>query len=422
MLAPPSSKLSAVINREQKQGQLLLSIGIRFLIYMVHWMVLALLPLLLKQTGFSDLAIGTAIGTFALASMFLMLPMGTFSDLFSPKRTIMAGAFLYGLYFALLPVISTFLLLLLNMVLGGVGSACPIVVSEGLYLKQFGQMQRGRRISFFQLATYLGFGAGPLIGGLIMQKSIISLYVVAVCGSLLILAAAFFLHDYEPITFSFTAYRGDIMKPRPLLLLACIFVLGSHFGTEQTSLSLLMETRLGFSPQTIGLVFAGLGLWMAIAVPFIGRWHDRRNSQFLFLLCGLLLSGFFQALTSRAESFAGLLTIRSMHTLGDAFALLELSVLTAVLFPAQRLGGNSGLLYSVRTMATFLAALQSGFVNRLWGYHVSFGLNGLFVMLFALASIAYILTHRQKRDSIGWHRGALQRKTEPDLEDSQKFV
>jgi MFS family permease len=409
-MLPSSTSNDSAVSRERQRGQLLLSIGIRFLIYTVHWMVLALLPLLLKQAGFSDLAIGTAIGVFAVSSMFLMLPMGTFSDIFSPKRTIMCGALLYGLYFALLPAISSFLPLLLNMVLGGIGSACLIVVSEGLYLKQFGQMQRGRRISFFQLATYLGFGAGPLIGGLVMQRSIASLYAVAVCGALLILVAAFFLHDYEPITFNFTAYRGDIMKPRPLLLLACIFVLGSHFGTEQTSLSLLMETRLGFSPQTIGLVFAGLGLWMAIAVPFIGRWHDRRNSQFLFLLCGLLLSGFFQALTSQADSFTGLLAIRSMHTLGDAFALLELSVLTAALFPAQRLGGTSGLLYAVRTMATFFAALLSGLVNRSWGYHASFGLNGLFVMLFALASIAYILTHRQKRDSIGWHRGALQKE------------
>ena len=93
-----------------------------------------------------------------------------------------------------------------------------------------------------------------------------------------------------------------------------------------------------------------------------------------------------------------------MHTIGDAFALLELSVLTAVFFPSQRLGGNSGLLYAVRTMATFLAALLSGFINRSWGNHFSFGINGLFVMLFALASIFYILTHRQRMESVGWRR------------------
>lgn len=403
-MRPPPSRNAAAVDRQPRQGQLLLSIGIRFFIYVVHWMVLALLPLLLRQVGFSDIAIGTAIGVFALSSMLLMLPMGTFSDFFSPKRTIMAGALLYGIYFALLPTITSFLPLLLNMVLGGIGSACLIVVSEGLYLKQFGQMQRGRRISFFQFATYLGFGTGPLIGGFVVGKSYGALFAVAVLGAIVIFALASQLHDYEPIAYSLTAYRGDVMRPRPILLLACIFVLGSHFGTEQTSLTLLMETRLHFSPQTIGMIFAGLGLWMAVAVPFIGSWHDRRSSQFLFLLCGLLVSGFFQALTSLAGSFAGLLAIRAMHTIGDAFALLELSVLTAVFFPSQRLGGNSGLLYAVRTMATFLAALLSGFINRSWGYHFSFGINGLFVMLFALASIFYILTHRQKMESVGWRR------------------
>lgn len=401
---PPSTSHDITGSQEWQRGQLLLSTCIRFFIYAVHWMVLALLPLLLRQAGFSDVAIGTAIGVFAVSSMFLMLPMGTVSDLFSPKRTIMAGAILYGLYFALLPSVSSLVFLLLNMVLGGIGSACLIVVSEGLYLKQFGQMQRGRRISFFQVATYLGFGTGPLIGGFVMPISPGSLFAFATFGAFIVLALAFFLHDSEPITFNFTAYRGDVMRPRPLLLLACIFVLGSHFGTEQTSLSLLLETRLHFSPRTIGMIFAGLGLWMAVAVPFIGNWHDRRGSQFLFLLCGLLVSGFFQALTSLAGSFASLLAIRAMHTLGDAFALLELSVLTAVFFPSQRLGGNSGLLYAVRTMATFLAAILSGFINRSWGYHLSFGLNGLFVVLFALASIGYILTHRQRRESVGWRR------------------
>lgn len=401
-MQPVNSPHAPFSGADRQGGQLLLSITIRFFIYTVHWMVLALLPLLLRQTGFSDVAIGTAIGVFAMSSMLLMLPMGTFSDFFSPKRTIMAGATLYGLYFAFLPVVSSLLPLLLNMVLGGMGSACLIVVSEGLYLKQFGQMQRGKRISLFQIATYLGFGTGPLIGGLVMQKSASSLYVIAVLGAVAILALAFFLRDYASITFRLTAYREDVMKPRPLLLLACIFVLGSHFGTEQTSLSLLMETRLHFSPRTIGLIFAGLGLWMAAAVPFIGRWHDRRGSQFLFLLCGLLVSGLFQALTSFAGSFGGLLFIRAMHTLGDAFALLELSVLTAVFFPTQRLGGNSGLLYAVRTLATFLAAVLCGFINRSWGYHISFGLNGLFVVVFALASIGYILSHRQRMESIGW--------------------
>jgi len=397
----PSSYGSTAGGKRQ-MGQMLLSVSIRFFIYAVHWMILALLPLLLKTAGFSDVAIGLAIGVFSLSSMLLMLPMGTFSDFFSPRRTIMAGALLYSLYFALLSVVSSLPSLLITVILGGIGSACLIVVSEGLYLKQFGQRLPGRRISYFQLATYLGFGTGPLVGGLVMEQSVNVLYLIAALGALVIFLLAFFLLDYEAITFNLGAYREDILRPRPLLLLACIFVIGSHFGTEQTSLSLLMETRLGFSPRTIGVIFAGLGLWMAVAVPFIGRWHDRRKSQFLFLLSGLLVSGLFQAITSLASGFMSLLAIRTIHTLGDAFALLELSVLTAVFFPSHRLGGNSGLLYAVRTLATFLAAVAAGLVNRTWGYQVSFGLNGIFVVLFALASMVYILTSRQKRQSVGW--------------------
>ncbi len=44
--------------------------------------------------------------------------------------------------------------------IGGLGIAALIVVSESLYLKQFGREKRGVRVAVYQLSTYLGFGFG----------------------------------------------------------------------------------------------------------------------------------------------------------------------------------------------------------------------------------------------------------------------
>lgn len=384
--------------------QILLAIIIRFLIYFVHWMVLAHLPVLLKAYGFTDIEIGFTIGLFSLSSMALMLPMGALSDFFSPRRTLLVGALLFALYFGALTIIRSFVLLLPAIFIGGFGAAGLIVVSESLYLKHFGQEKRGRRVAFFQLSTYLGFGVGPLVGGIIIQQWPSLLFKIAAAGAFIIFLLCFYLRDYGTIKFTVTEYGRDMLQPKPLLLLACIFVVGSHFGTEQTSLSLLMTKNLNFSPSTIGLVFAGLGLWMAAIVPFIGRMHDRRQSLFLFLLLGLGISGLFQFLTAWAAGFWSLLTIRLAHTMGDAFALLELSVLTAFLFPSQRLGGNSGLLYAVRTLATFLAAVFSGLANRQWGYQASFIGNGVFVLIFAVTGILYIQTNAKRLEAVGWRR------------------
>jgi len=110
--------------------QILLSITIRFLIYFTHWLVLAYLPLLLKGYGLSDMQIGMAIGLFSLSSMALMLPLGLFSDIFSPKRTMLCGALLYGGYFAALLTARSFAWILAAVCVGGLGSAALVVVSE----------------------------------------------------------------------------------------------------------------------------------------------------------------------------------------------------------------------------------------------------------------------------------------------------
>jgi MFS family permease len=384
--------------------QILLSVSIRFFLYFVHWMVLAYLPVVLRGYGFSDVQVGSVIGFFALSSMALMLPMGVFSDFFSPKRTMLSGAVLYAIYFAALIKVRSFIALLPVLFLGGVGSAALIVVSESLYLKHFGNIERGRRVAFYQLSTYLGFGLGPLVGGFVVEQRPALLFMVALLGALMIFGLSLFLDDYEPIVFSFKKYGEDVVGFKPLLLIACVFVLGTHFGVEQTSFSLLLQEKLGFAPQVIGLVFAGLGLWMALAVPFIGRLHDKRQSVFLFFLGGLAVSGFFQAITAWAFDFWSLLIIRLLHTLGDAVALLELGVLVALLFPAQRLGGNSGLIYGVRTLATFMAAVLAGVLNGQWGYGASFVGNGCFVMLFVAASIIFIVLSRARMGAVGWHR------------------
>ena len=386
--------------------QILLSVFIRFLIYFTHWLVLAYLPLLLKGYGLSDMQIGTAIGLFSLSSMVLMFPLGVFSDFFSPRRTMLWGAVLYAVYFASLPYIRSFAWLVPAVFAGGLGSAALVVVSESLYLKNFAQVQRSRRVAIYQLSTYLGFGLGPLAGGLVVQSRPELIFSFALAGTAAIFLCSLFLADYEPIVFSFRKYGEDVARFKPLLLIACLFAMSTHFGVEQTSFSLLMKEKLGLAPREIGMVFACMGVWMALMVPLVGRFHDNRQAVFLFFIGGMACSAFFQVLTACAWNIWSLLIIRLLHNFGDTVALLELGVLVALLFPSARLGGSSGLLYGVRTFGTFLSAVLAGSLNREWGYAASFVGNGLFVLCFVTACAAFIGLSPERRQAVGWQGAA----------------
>ena len=357
-----------------------------FLFHFVHWMVLAYLPIIFKSYGLTDSQIGFIIGLYAISSMTLMLPIGFFSDYFSPKKIVIAGAFLLSLYFSSLLFVKSFSGLMPVALAGGTGSAALTTVLYALYLKVIEKGKRGKQVAFFQLGSYLGYGLGPLSGGLLL--TVIqphSLFKTALVISLALLLVTFLLKDSTPITFSFREYRKDLGKSATIFLIAGSFVMATHFGVEQTSFSLFMKEDIKLSSSQIGLIFGGIGLWMACLVPLVGYLRDRRDRIFTFLWIGLLLSSIFQFITGLVSSASTLLLVRILHTTGDTLAILEVGVLTALLFPEHRLGGNSGLLFGIRTLGIFSGSFLAGLFNMKMGYGFSFMANGVFVFIFALS-------------------------------------
>jgi len=365
-----------------------------FLFYFVHWMVLAYLPIVFKSYSLTDAQIGFIIGLYSISSMTLMVPMGFFSDYFSPKKIVMAGAFLLALYFLSLLFVRDFLGLIPVVIVGGIGSAALTTVLYALYLKIIEKGKRGKQVAFFQLGSYLGYGLGPLTGGLLLSAvQPPGLFKMALVISLVLILVTFLLQDSTPITFSFREYRKDLREPATMFLIVGVFVMATHFGVEQTSFSLLMKEDIKLTPSQIGLIFSGIGLWMACLVPLAGYLRDRRQKIFTFLWVGLLVSSIFQFITGLVSSPGTLLFVRILHTTGDTLAILEVGVLTALLFPEHRLGGNSGLLFGVRTLAMFAGSFIAGLLNMKLGYGFSFMANGVFVFIFAISILIFCKLH-----------------------------
>lgn len=356
-------------------------------------MVLAYLPLLFKSYSFTDQQIGFAIGLKSFSSILLVLPFGVFSDYFSPKKTLTLGAICYSSYFLLLVSLRDFSSICFVLVLGGLGAAAIRVILMSLYLKLIDPKGRGKKVAFLHMGGYLGFGLGPLVGGYVYEIYGASLMIKgALVLSIAIIMLTFLLEDAPPVVFSFKDYKRDIKKPDALFLMAVVFVLGTHFGAEQSSISLLMKDIIGLSKKEIGLVFFVLGTWMALLVPFAGVLMDRKRRVFLLLLVGLLISSCFQFITAFTTTLYALLIVRMIHTMGDTLAILESDVLTAHFFPPARLGGNSGLIFCVRTSAIFVFAAFSGWLNHIWSYKMPFIVNG--IMVFAFSSMVLLYRNR----------------------------
>ncbi|MEJ5300033.1 MAG: MFS transporter [Thermodesulforhabdaceae bacterium] len=355
-----------------------------FTFTLLFWMIVAFLPLHLRSIDLSPEKAGVVMGVYSIAALIFMIPLGVLSDRVGAKSMLMIGLGLTLLHIAGLYHASEFLALLCVTFIGGIGWAIFQTVLYALFLKVIPEEGKALNISLYQARLFVGFGIGPLLGGLLIQDGGYGLVlkVSALVGVFLGMCFAA-LPSAKLSVFKWLDYCKDILHKPPLLFLLLYFVYGLHFGVEQSGFSVLMDD-LFFSSREIGLVYMAIGIWMGFLAPFAGRWIDVTERIAPFLIGGIVVSSFFHILTAYATSFSGMVIIRLLHTLGDTYVILSFGLLTALLFPEERMGGNSAVVYTVRTLGTFSGNVLTGVVAAKLGISGAFVLSGGVIMVASL--------------------------------------
>jgi MFS family permease len=352
-------------------------------------MLLAFLPVHLRALGFGGHALGGLMATIPLSTLLLVAPFGIISDRYSPRRLIYAGVVLSGAFAGGLGVFSGTVALTAVFFVGGVGFTCFHIPINSLYFKLLGDKQRGVRIATIFAGTVLGYGFGPLFGGLVLSNfSMRALFVVALGGFVLLGFLALWLPDAKPIKFSIATYRDDLRRPAVLFLVVSTFIVASHAGVERTSLTLLITEVVHLSVSKVGFVYACVGVWIAGIGLLAGHAFDKTRRVVIVLSIGLAWSGIFQAATPFAGSFVALLGVRLLHTMGDAFFFILNPILMSLIFPNVRIGGHFGFILTITMFSTSLFAYLAGAVSQPWGHSVAFILNGAMMVVTAGAFIA----------------------------------
>lgn len=332
------------------------------------------------------------MGIYSIAALIFMIPLGVLSDRLNAKTMLITGTVLVLLHICGLYYVSEFIPLLGVTFMGGIGWSLFQTVLYALFLKVIPEEGKGLNIALYQAGLFVGFGVGPLLGGLLIQKSGYGLLLKVSAFVAVFLAACFYLLPSTRLSvFKWFDYYKDIVRKPPLLFLLLYFVYGLHFGVEQSGFSVLMDD-LFFSSNQIGLVYMAIGVWMGVLAPFVGRWIDVSQRIAPFLIGGIVLSAVFHILTAYVTSFSQMVIVRLLHTLGDTYVILSFGLLTALLFPGERMGGNSAVVYTVRTLGTFSGNILTGFTAAKIGIPGSFVFSGVFIMLVGLILIPQIMS------------------------------
>ena len=143
-----------------------------------------------KALGGDDVAVGVAVGAFAVGAILLRPLAGRIGDRFGRRVLMIGGALIVGHRpRCCRALIESLEWLIGTRVLMGLGEACFFVGAATMITDLAPEERRGEAVSYWSVAVYGGLAFGPVLGELLLDGSNYDL-VWYVAGGLGLLAAA----------------------------------------------------------------------------------------------------------------------------------------------------------------------------------------------------------------------------------------
>ncbi len=278
-----------------------------------------------RDLGAGGVGIGLVVGAIYGSRLFLQPVIGRLADRHGYRMLLLFGTLLYVPIAVVYASASNVAVLVIARLLHGVGSAIvlPMVMAV---LGQHSVGKSGAAMARFNVAQWLGYAVGPLLGGglaAIFDAEVIFL-LLAPAGVLSAIAVVLVDRDLMAAPHD---TRDDPGTPRPTdvnrfgqLLLGYNFIVAPAALIILSFFPLLAESR-GYGSFLIGALLAIASVVTAIAQPIWGKIADERG------LAPLLLTGGFGSLATL--SLLGLVDVLLVAVLATLLAGFTLAALVA---------------------------------------------------------------------------------------------
>jgi DHA1 family tetracycline resistance protein-like MFS transporter len=351
--------------------------------------IIPLLPFYAESFGASPFTIGL-LGTVFSLMQFLVAPVcGRWSDKHGRRPIILGGLLASCLAYVALALADSLALIFIARIVGGIAGG-NIPTAQAYIADITTGENRAKGMGLVGAAFGLGFIVGPALGGILTRfgPSTPMWCAAALClGNFT--AACFLLPetrhaDRERVTLGrFDLLRRAERHAGLLPLLFVFFLISMAFSGFEATFALFAEQRFGFTAETIGYVFALIGVILATVngvlvgrvVPGVG---ERR-----VIPVAIGLIGIGMLLLPAAQSVAMLCVACATMAFGMGFNNPALtSAISRVSDPAEQ-GGMLGLAQSLAALGRIVGPAWGGFLFERAGATVPYR-SAAGVMLLAL--------------------------------------
>ena len=356
-----------------------------------------ILPIYAKDLGATGLWIGIIAAGYSISRAVFMAPFGWLSDRRGRKAILAAGLFTSaGLSFAYIYAGSVEWLTLVRG-FHGLFSAMVIPIATAYVGELSPEGEEGKWMGYFNTAFFVGFGVGPLLGGLVADRlgTAAAFNAMGALNLISFLTVVFFLPEAtvrkarRKVEVSYRRMFGSGVV-RGLFAYRFIFELA--MSAVMSFLPVYVGVTLGMDKTMIGALIAVHLLVMSFLQVYTGVLSDRMGRRGM-IMGGSLTTFALLATMTLTGNFWVLLGIMALRAVSSSFTMPAISAISVE--EGRRFGmGSTTSILGVATSAGMavgpvLAGLVADAANVPAIFYLSAAVGLLGTALFAWFSRGY---------------------------------
>jgi len=334
--------------------------------------IVPILPIYAETLGATGFWLGAIFAGFSLSRTIFMPLIGRFSDRKGRKRFISLGLLIYTLSSLGYIYASSALMLVVVRIIQGFSSAMIIPIAMAFIGDISPPGKEGSYMGLFTIALFLGFGCGPLLGGI--TKDLISMEADFLIMGGLCLLAFFMVLMYLPRSSSIQKNAPSMDIPFKTILQSrsimgiCFYRFASAFcrGSVMTFLPLYAHNALQLNGSQIGVVIASSILFTAMFQFPFGKLADRLNRKMLVILGSIL----YFSIVPFIPYTLSFIQILILNIILGFFGALSLPAASALILREGKnygMGSTMAIFNVAMSVGLAIGPLTSGIVLDLWG-------------------------------------------------------
>ena len=356
------------------------------------------MPLYGNNLGATGIWLGLIYSAFSISRAVFMPMTGRLSDKRGRKVFIMMGLTIYALASLGYVWSSEVIQLVWIRFIHGVGSAMVVPIAVAAIGDISPEGREGSMMGTFHVALFLGFGMGPLLGGIVMDFLGFA-EVFYLMGGLSLFSLSLIIlflpekkdqvrNRGKAITSFRDLWRLDIFKGLLMFRFSNAVVRGST-----TAFLPIFATKLNVSPAQIGMLVSLNILLTAVLQHFLGRLADQLNRTLLIII-GSLMTAVPLLLTPFAKDLTHLILLGICMGIGGGIAFPAAFAVATVVGREHGMGNIMGTFNSAMSYGMIVGPIISGWIMDLLGLSVVFIFGGVIGIIGSVVCL-YWMVHKQ---------------------------